>query len=109
MDTYDIMLYVSYGLAIFGAALSILLPLIKSLDDPKGLMKSALGIVGLGILFFIAYSVYGNEVSAKYEAAPFNLTSGMSQTIGGLLIATYALSIITVLSIVVSELVKAVK
>jgi hypothetical protein len=33
----------------------------------------------------------------------------MSQTIGGLLIATYALSVITILSIVVSELFKAGK
>jgi hypothetical protein len=109
MDTYDIMLYVSYGLAILGASLSILLPLLKSLDDPKGLLKSAIGIIGLGVLFFIAYSVSGNEVAAKYEGDPFNLTPGMSQTIGGLLIATYAMSIITVLSIVISELVKAFK
>ncbi|MCU0401744.1 MAG: hypothetical protein MUE75_12195 [Algoriphagus sp.] len=109
MDTYDIMLYVSYGLAILGAALSIILPLLKSMDDPKGLVKSAVGIVGLVVLFFIAYSISGNEVAPKYEGAPFNLTPGMSQTIGGLLIATYALSLITVLSIVVSELFKASK
>ena len=51
MDTYDIMLYVSYGLAILGAALSIILPLLKSLDDPKGLVKSAVGIIGLVVLF----------------------------------------------------------
>jgi O-antigen ligase len=109
MDTYDIMLYATYGLAIFGAALSIILPLIKSLDDPKGLMKSAAGVLGLVVLFFIAYSISGNEVAPKYEGAPFNLTPGMSQTIGGLLIATYALSVITILSIVVSELFKASK
>jgi O-antigen ligase len=109
MDTYDILLYVSYGLAIFGTVLSIVLPLIKSLDNPKGLMKSAAAILGLVVLFFIAYSISGNEVAPKYEGAPFNLTPGMSQTIGGLLIATYALSVITVLSILVSELLKAVK
>lgn len=109
MDTYDIMLYASYALAIIGTALSILLPLIKSLDDPKGLIKSGAAIVGLAVLFFIAYSVSGNEVAPKYEGAPFNLTPGMSQTIGGLLIATYVLSVITVLSILVSELFKAVK
>lgn len=109
MDSYDIMLYATYGLAILGAALSILLPLLKSLDDPKGLMKSAAAIIGLVVLFFIAYSVSGNEVAPKYEGEPFNLTPGMSQTIGGLLIATYALAIITVLSILVSELFKAAK
>lgn len=109
MDTYDIMLYATYGLAIFGTLLSIILPLVKSFDDPKGLMKSAAGALGLVVLFFIAYSISGNEVAPKYEAAPFNLTPGMSQTIGGLLIATYVLSIVTILSIVVSELFKAAK
>lgn len=109
MDSYDIMLYVSYGLAIVGVALSILLPLLKSLDDPKGLVKTGAAIVALVVLFFVAYSISGNEVAAKYEGAPFNLTPQMSQTIGGLLIATYALSIITVLSILVSELFKASK
>ena len=109
MDTYDIMLYVSYALVGFGSVVSVLLPIIKSLDDPKGLMKSAAGVLGLVVLFFIAYSISGNEVAPKYEGAPFNLTPGMSQTIGGLLIATYALSVITILSIVVSELFKASK
>lgn len=109
MDTYDIMLYATYGLAILGTALSIILPLLKSLDDPKGLVKSAAGVLALVVLFFIAYSISGNEVAPKFEGAPFNLTPGMSQTIGGLLIATYALSVITILSIVVSELFKAGK
>lgn len=109
MDTYDIMLYASYGLAILGTALSIIMPLLKSLDDPKGLIKSAAGILGLVVLFFIAYSISGNEVPVKYEGAPFNLTAGMSQTIGGLLVTSYVLSIIAILSILASELLKAVK
>lgn len=109
MDTYDIMLYATYALAIIGTASAIVLPLLKSMDDPKGLLKSAAGVLGLAVLFFIAYSISGNEVAPKYEGAPFNLTPGMSQTIGGLLIATYVLSVITILSIVVSELFKAAK
>ena len=109
MDTYDIMLYATYVLAIVGTALSIILPLIKSLDDPKGLAKSAVGSLGLVVLFFIAYSISGNEVAPKFEGAPFNLTPGLSQTIGGLLIATYVLSVVTILAILVSELYKAAK
>jgi len=109
MDTYDIMLYATYALAIIGTVLSIVMPLIKSLDDPKGLMKSGVGILGLAVLFFIAYSISGNEVSPKFEGAPFNLTPGMSQLIGGMLVLTYVLTVITLLSIVVSELFKAAK
>jgi NADH:ubiquinone oxidoreductase subunit 6 (subunit J) len=109
MDTYDIMLYATYALAIIGTVLSIVMPLLKSLDDPKGLVKSGAGILGLAVLFFIAYSISGNEVAPKFEGEPFNLTAGMSQTIGGMLVTTYVLTIITIMSIVVSELLKAVK
>lgn len=109
MDSYDIMLYATYALAIIGTVAAIIMPLFKSLDDPKGLLKSALGVLGLAVLFFIAYSVSGDEVLPKYEGDPFNLTPGMSKVIGGMLVTTYALSIIAIGSILITELTKAVK
>ncbi len=109
MDAYDIMLYATYLLAVVGTILSIVMPLLKSLDDPKGLMKSGLGVLGLAVLFFICYFLSGNEVLPKFEGAPFNLTPGLSQLIGGMLVMTYVLSIITMLAILVTELTKAVK
>ncbi|WP_026950979.1 hypothetical protein [Algoriphagus mannitolivorans] len=109
MDTYDIMLYVSYALVGLGAVVSILLPLIKSLDDPKALLKTGLGIVAILVLFFISYSISTNEVLPKFEGEPFNLTPGMSQMVGGFLITTYILTIITVAGIVITELNKAIK
>ena len=109
MDTYDIMLYATYLLAVVGTTLSIVMPLLKSLDDPKGLMKSALGVFGLVALFFICYSLSGNEVLPKFEGSPFNLTPGLSQFIGGMLVMTYILTVVAILSIVVTELTKAVK
>jgi len=109
MDAYDIMLYASYLLAVVGTILSIVMPLLKSLDDPKGLMKSGLGVLGLAVLFFICYSLSGSEVLPKFEGAPFNLTPGMSQLIGGMLVMTYILTVVAIVSIVVTELTKAVK
>ena len=53
MDTYDILLYGSYALIGLGAVLAILLPLFKSLDDPKSLLKTAAGIVGIFVLFLL--------------------------------------------------------
>ena len=50
MDYVNIILYVSYALVVVGTVLSVLLPLIKSLDDPKGLMKSALGVVAIDVV-----------------------------------------------------------
>lgn len=109
MDTYDILLYGSYLLVIVGAAVAVLMPLIKSLDDPKSLLKTALGIVGIVVLFFIAYSISSNEVLPKFEAAPFNLTPGGSQLVGGMLITTYILAIVALGSIVLTEVTKAIK
>jgi hypothetical protein len=109
MDSYDIMLYVSYALVGLGAVVSILLPLLKSLDNPKSLMKTGLGIVAIVVLFFISYSISTNEVLPKFVGEPFNLTPQMSQMVGGFLITTYILTIITVVGIVITELSKAVK
>ena len=109
MDAYDIMLYASYVLAIVGTLLSIVLPLLKSLDNPKGLMKSGLGVVALAVLFFICFFLSDSEVLPKFEGDPFNLTPVMSQFIGGMLIMSYVLSVVAILSIVVTELTKAAK
>ncbi|MDF2157530.1 hypothetical protein [Algoriphagus sp. CAU 1675] len=109
MDTYDILLYGSYLLIIIGAVVSILMPLLKSLDNPKSLMKTVFGIVGIVVLFFIAYSVSSNEVLPKFEADPFNLTPQGSQFVGGMLITTYILAIIALVGIVFTEFNKAIK
>ena len=109
MDTFDIMLYVSYALVGIGAVVSILLPLFKSLDDPKSLLKTGLGVVLILVLFFICYSISSNEVLPKFESDPFNLTPAMSQMVGGLMITTYVLTIVALVGIVVTELNKAIK
>ncbi|MEN2283529.1 hypothetical protein AAGF08_15400 [Algoriphagus sp. SE2] len=109
MDTYDILLYGSYLLIAIGAFVSIVMPLIKSLDNPKSLLKTVVGIVGILVLFFIAYSVSSSEVLPKFEAEPFNLTPAGSQLVGGMLITTYILAIMALAGIVVTELNKAIK
>ncbi|NVJ86274.1 MAG: hypothetical protein HWE15_08205 [Algoriphagus sp.] len=109
MDTYDIFLYVGYGLVIFGAFFAIVMPLIKSLDNPKSLLKTVVGIVAIAVLFFIAYSVSSNEVLPKFEAEPFNLTPTGSQFVGGMLITTYILAIVALVGIVFTEFNKAIK
>lgn len=109
MDTYDILLYGSYLLILIGAIVAVVMPLINSLDNPKSLLKTVVGIVGVGVLFFIAYSISSNEVLPKFEADPFNLTPQGSQLVGGMLITTYVLSLVTIGSIFVTEVTKAIK
>jgi NADH:ubiquinone oxidoreductase subunit 6 (subunit J) len=109
MDFYDIILYGSYLLVLIGAITAVFMPLIQSLDDPKSLLLTGVSIVGIVILFFIAYSVSGNEVLPKFEADPFNLTPQGSQVVGGMLITTYILSLVAIGSILVTEITKAIK
>lgn len=109
MDTYDILLYGSYLLILIGAIVAVVMPLINSLDNPKSLLKTVVGIVGVVVLFFIAYSISSNEVLPKFEADPFNLTPQGSQVVGGMLITTYVLSLVTIGSIFVTEITKAIK
>lgn len=109
MDYVNIILYVSYALVIFGTVLSVLLPLIKSLDDPKALLKSGLGVVGIVVVFFICYSISSNEVLPKFEAEPFNLTAQTSQMVGGLMFTTYLLIVVALAGILLTEINKAIK
>ncbi|MCH6235875.1 hypothetical protein [Cognataquiflexum rubidum] len=109
MDSIDIMLYVSDLLVIVAVLAAVVLPLIKSLDDPKSLLKSALALVALLVLFFIAFTISDGEVTPKFAADPFNLTEGMSKFIGGTLIMTYILTIAALAGIVITEISKAVK
>jgi len=109
MDIYDILLYVSYALVLVGTVISIILPLFKSLDDPKSLLKTGAGILGIVVLFFISYSISDNEVLPKFEADPFNLTPAGSQFVGGMLICTYVLAIGAMVSILITEVNKAIK
>lgn len=109
MNYVDIILYASYALAGFGTVLSILLPLIKSLDDPKSLLKSGMGVLAILVVFFICYTLSSNEVLPKFEGEPFNLTPGASQLVGGLMYTTYVLVGLVVGGIILTEVNKAVK
>jgi hypothetical protein len=102
MEFVDIMLYGSYLLVIVAALGAIVLPLINALGNPKSLLKSALGIVIIGVIYLISWAVSGDEVTARY--IKFDITSTSSQVIGGVLITTYLLMGIAVLSIIYSEI-----
>ncbi|WP_114749172.1 hypothetical protein [Pleomorphovibrio marinus] len=109
MDTTDIFLYAGYLLIIIGAILAIVMPLIKSIDDPKSLLKTVVGVVIIGALFAVAYSMADSEVAARYTAEPFNITPTVAKLVGGVLMTVYALFILAITGIVVTEVTKIVK
>ncbi|NMJ88001.1 MAG: hypothetical protein EX285_09245 [Thaumarchaeota archaeon] len=104
MEFIDIILYVSYLLVFLAALGAIVLPLVNALGNPKTLVKSVSGIVALGVIFLIAWAISGNEVTPLYTK--FGITSASSQVIGGVLITTYILLGISIVSILYSELSK---
>lgn len=101
------MLYGAYLLVIVAALGAIVLPLINALSNPKSLLKSVLGVVVIGVIYLIGWGVSGDEVTAKY--IEFDITSTSSQVIGGVLITTYLLMGIAVISIVYSEISKIIR
>lgn len=100
----DIMLYVSYFLVAAAAIAAIVLPLIKSLNDPRSLITMGAGIVGIVVLFLIAYAISDNEVLPAYAREGVGPTE--SKLIGGTLITMYMLIILALGSIAVTEVSK---
>lgn len=109
MDSIDIFIYVAEILVVIGAIAAILMPLVKSLDNPGSLLKTGAGVAILVVVFFIAYSISDGDVLPKYAADPFNLTPGMSKFVGGSLITVYALFILAIFGIIATEINKSIK
>jgi len=101
-------LYLAYILTAVGVVLAIVLPLIKSLDEPKQLISSAIGVGILVVIYGIGYMISGSEVTARYIESGVE-TEGLSNLIGGMLTMVYLLLGIAVVGIVYTELNKAIK
>jgi hypothetical protein len=80
-------LYLAYLLFTVAVVAGVVLPLVKSMQSPKDLLKSALGVGVLVVVFLIAYSISGDEVTAA--TAPYGLTPEKSKLIGGGIITLY--------------------
>lgn len=98
----DIILYLGYFLVFFALAAAIILPLIKSLDNPKGLLKVAAGVVLLIVIFGISYALSSGEMAARYP----DLTPNGSKMIGAALLTMYILLFLAIIGIAVTEVSK---
>lgn len=98
----DWMLWFSYILTVVAVIGAVVGPVATSImSDPKSLVKSAIGLAGILVLFLICYAIAGNEVTDLYKR--FNITEGGSKSIGGILITTYVLIFIAAIGIVYTE------
>ena len=101
-------MYLAYLLTIVGVVLAIVLPLIKSLDEPKNLVASAVGVGILLVIYGLGYLISGSEITARYIESGVE-TEGLSKMIGGMLTMVYILLGVAAAGIVYTELNKAIK
>lgn len=106
MNIVDLGLYATYVLVIVAALAAIILPLIKSLDNPASLGKSLLGVLAIFVVFLIGYLISSSEVEPYVK---YNISSTTSKLVGGSLIALYILGAIAFVSIIYTEISKALK
>ena len=103
VSTYG--LYAAYILLGIALVAAIVLPLIQSFSNPRALLGTLVGVVAIAILFFIGYTIAGNEVLPVYVKN--NVTSEVtSKMVGGALITMYILVLLALVSIVFTEISK---
>jgi hypothetical protein len=103
----DLGFYVFYALLIIAVALTIVFPIIHVLREPSTLLRSAIGVGVIVVLFLISYAISGSEVDLK--AAALGVTPTSSKLIGGGLIMFYITLVLSVLALIYSEISKAFK
>ncbi len=108
MDFIDISIKFTYVLLGFATITALVMPLFQAIkDDPKSLIKSAIGLGTLVLIYFIGYAIAGDEVTPKY--VEFNVDSSISKMVGGILIAMYILMFTAVAGIFYSEIKNIIK
>ncbi|WP_020533874.1 hypothetical protein [Flexithrix dorotheae] len=103
----DYGLRAAYILVILAAIVAVVMPIIKSVQDPKSIIGSLVGIAVLVVVYFIGYALAGDEVTPKYME--FDVDSGMSKLIGGALTMFYIMLVVAFLGIIYTEVSKLFK
>jgi hypothetical protein len=104
----DTVLTWAYILFAFTIVLLLGFPIAFFIKNPKSGIRMLFVLVGFAILYGISYALASDATNAAiYEKQ--NVSSGISQIIGGGLIMTYILVGIAILSLVVSSIGKLLK
>jgi hypothetical protein len=107
MDLIDIGIYISYVLLFLAVVAMVVLPLMNAIKAPGDMAKSGMGVGALLVLFIIAYLISGSEVTMAQQAA--GVTESGSKLIGAGLTMFYFVFVIAIVSMIYSEISKALK
>lgn len=103
----DYGLRAAYILVILAAIVAVVMPIVKSIQDPKSIIGSLVAIAALLVVYFIGYLIAGDEVTPKY--IEFDVDASMSKLIGGALTMFYILLVVAFLGIIYTEVSKLFK
>lgn len=93
-----ILIILSIVLMVIIAAVTFLLsPVLNIIQNPKGFLRSLIGVGVLLVVFLIGYAMAGEEVTPVYQSMGID-TPGKSKMIGGMLNATYTFMVFGILA-----------
>lgn len=101
MSIIDAGLFISYALIVLCALAAVIIPLIQSIDDPKTLAKSGIGLAILVVVFFISYAFSSPDAAGATERT--------SKLAGAGIISTYIFFFAAIIGIVYTEISKIIK
>ena len=101
---FDIILYIGYIMVAVAALAAVVLPLVKSIGDPRSLLTMGAGLLAVIVIFLIGYALADNEVLPFYSR--YEIEASGSKLIGGTLITMYILVLLALVGIAVTEVSK---
>jgi hypothetical protein len=99
----DVLIQWAKALFIVCAGLSLVFPVMQLISNPKGAVKGVAGLVGLGVIILIAYSLSDGTLLDLPGYTGFDNTPGALQFADTVLYTMYILGVGTVVAIVATE------
>jgi len=103
----DLGLYLFYALLLIAVVAALVFPVIHSIKQPGALLKSAIGLGIVVVVFGVSYAIADSSVNVK--AAAMGITESSSKLIGAGLIMFYVALVLSALALIYSEISKALK
>ena len=107
--TLDYLMYWSYLLSLLAVLFAIGFPAIQIVSNPKGGLKALIAVIGIGLLFFVAYQLGDDTIMdiSGYNG-PDNIPSRLKMT-DMAIYSMYAMTIGSVIALLYSEISKLFK
>lgn len=105
----NIMFYISYFLMVIVLLATVAGFVMNAITNPGSIMLTALGLGGFVVLFLIGFFISGNEIIPVYTKMIPGMSGSFSKVIGGSLIMSYLMLVLSFGGIVYSEVVKLFK